>query len=232
MSGEWETAYLQLFQLHHASTDGIAKAKGYFLQEGDVAKALAALPLSCRVERKLLQYHTLPRQTAVERVLGFDTKRFYYHAFQSYLFNVCLTYRIQTFGDQPMIGDFVLADKKDVSAQIINADTIGTYTMTDVVLPLLGSLSNIPAPLRDFVLELLQQCGFASLEIYQEACLKVKLRGTYRSIVVQPQEMTWTKDIENYIVQVDFTLPPGSFATMALYAAMHQLPKTGLKVSE
>ena len=194
------------------------------------------------------------------------------HAVQSLIWNRAASHRILSMNnnENAMVGDLVLqetsvkddgkkngaAKKHQKEVRSVTEDDVATkrYTLEDVVVPLLGTKSQLPTnELGDLMKKLLQEIG-VSLEMFKTVGDKdLNIYGDYRKLIVRPNDfdfeikeyydplqpllqtdlmkldaetiaITPKKEEENekqkLAMVVGFTLPPSSYATIALRELM------------
>ncbi|KAL0236330.1 hypothetical protein GEMRC1_002912 [Eukaryota sp. GEM-RC1] len=140
--------------------------------------------------------------------LGKGLFQLYIHAFQSLIFNKLATFRLETFGDVPVVGDFVLesgdvidrdeavdcgdddvVNESQISSipkiKVLTAEDLDKYTIADVVLPLVGEDSLIPEHLKQIVHQIFEEFSI-SLDFSSTNPLLIP-RGSYRKVIVTPK---------------------------------------------
>mmetsp|Transcript_7628 Transcript_7628/g.11309 ORF Transcript_7628/g.11309 Transcript_7628/m.11309 type:complete len:619 (-) Transcript_7628:49-1905(-) len=217
IKGNWKEVVDMMFASREGERDDVTRAKEAF-RDGRYEDALQNLPRSMHTEKKVIEgLIRSPRDFlgAYGRIPG-NSRLICLHAFQSYVWNVAATHRIQTYGLQCVEGDIVVSSD-DVLAEavdyidddtvlettseeitgatpnsghhIVTAEDIlkKTYSISDVVLPLLGPDVLFPEhSTGECMRQLLEENGVTS-----EMLAKTKLRGTYRRVLQRPADFTW-----------------------------------------
>ena len=190
-----------------------------------------------------------------------NMKLMFLHAVQSYFWNKAASFRMENGPrDKVMVGDLVLVEDKTESEggsgtsglkgkaiKIVQEDDRDNYSITDVVLPLLGSKIKYPTNCVGLFLETLLKEQGLSKDIFSSSSRgELSLGGDYRGLIVKPSDVDWStmqyKDPVEPLIQTDlmklngvtlncndgnligmvigFTLPPSSYATVALRELM------------
>ncbi|KAL0210556.1 hypothetical protein RCL1_004992 [Eukaryota sp. TZLM3-RCL] len=132
----------------------------------------------------------------------------YTHAFQSFVFNHLVSFRIEKYGADPIVGDLVFLNQSDVEGELycddemieddsvestvalstipqvveISAENIHNYNLTDVVLPLIGSDVGVANIYVEKLNEILAPFGMTSDSVRHWQFP----RGSYRKMAVKP----------------------------------------------
>ncbi|KAI0238771.1 TRUD domain-containing protein [Lamellibrachia satsuma] len=128
---------------------------------------------------------------------------------------------------------------------VLTSDDIINYTIEDVVMPLPGYDVVYPASeVGAWYQDLLQQDGFANSSALQHKIRDYQLPGGYRTLIIKPRDMSWqpyryddvtvplvlsdaeqldgaelapeVKEGKFRALKLEFSLPPSSYATMAI----------------
>lgn len=130
------------------------------------------------------------------------------HAYQSYLFNMVASHRIETGGSTEVrVGDLVLiedrpSDKggggtsglKGKSVKLVDEQDLKNYNITDVVLPLAGSKIIYPGgSCGELFDELLQKDGISKVDFKKIGNMdrELSLGGDYRKLICKPSDVTF-----------------------------------------
>jgi tRNA pseudouridine13 synthase len=183
------------------------------------------------------------------------------HAVQSVIWNQVASARIETLGKEACVGDLVQTEDAGEAAggsgtsgrrgkvvKVVTQEDVdaGTFNLTDVVLPLVGSKIEYPQNETGKLFEtLLTEWGIEKKSFSSFKDRELSLGGDYRKIICKPsdvdftiseyadpleplvqtdlmkvnkQELPKTADGEKKMlgIVVGFTLPPSSYATIAL----------------
>merc|ERR1712188_117604 len=123
----------------------------------------------------------------------------YTHGYQSKVWNLMVSKRIEMFGRDAVVGDFVedkdapaRAGKGQIPVRALSEEDIasGKYGLKDVVMPLPGHLIKYPEHLSEAYSKLLEDDGLDISDL-KRANRDFSLTGEYRHIVVQPSDIEW-----------------------------------------
>eukprot|EP01094_Clydonella_sp_ATCC50884_P017215 TRINITY_DN2956_c1_g3_i1.p1 TRINITY_DN2956_c1_g3~~TRINITY_DN2956_c1_g3_i1.p1 ORF type:complete len:773 (+),score=243.69 TRINITY_DN2956_c1_g3_i1:249-2321(+) len=217
LKGDWKEAVEMLLVPGNRSANAIA----YFQSTGDAQRAHEMLKKvrGCSIESSLLMgyakngphghqnaFYQLPR----------NMRLMYVHGYQSKVWNLMASKRLELFGYKPAVGDLVVldADTDEDDADALDADApeeeaviekrrdvavhsltqadidSGKYTMLDIVLPLPGHLVTYPENLREFYAKRLSEDGL-HIDNLQRANKDYSLTGDYRKIVRRATDVEW-----------------------------------------
>ncbi|XP_072025722.1 pseudouridylate synthase 7 homolog isoform X2 [Amphiura filiformis] len=124
----------------------------------------------------------------------------YIHSFQSYIWNLVLSRRIQKYGLQPIIGDLVPTDNDPSEQQgsgviktaYITEENKSEYSIYDVVLPLPGFGIKYPTnEVGEWYKSMMAEHGIDSDKLKHHV-KDYSLLGDYRKILVKPKNVTWS----------------------------------------
>ncbi|KAN0025350.1 hypothetical protein ACTFIU_003611 [Dictyostelium citrinum] len=115
IQGNWEKAAKLILDPRDGERDDATKARKYYKETGDIKKTLTMLPRGLNAERKLLiglkngqssyqdAFYSIPR----------TLRMLYTHSYQSLIWNLMATKRIELFGfDKPIVGDLVIISEE------------------------------------------------------------------------------------------------------------------------
>ncbi|EAR87715.1 tRNA pseudouridine synthase D (macronuclear) [Tetrahymena thermophila SB210] len=157
----------------------VNEAKKAFLKDKtQIRDALRDIPFKYKIERTLLQgYERVGMKNNFLQAICFlnrSTRNLYCHAYQSYIWNLLASYRIQTLGNQLVKGDIVAKKREnflidveaeveeengqeeeqeeeskyqsigDYEIEVIDDSNIDKYTLYDVLIPIIGGKLKIP----------------------------------------------------------------------------------------
>eukprot|EP00804_Cyclotella_cryptica_P021050 CCRYP_019377-RA/>CCRYP_019377-RA protein AED:0.01 eAED:0.00 QI:0/0/0/1/1/1/2/0/732 len=167
-----------------------------------------------------------------------NMRSMYLHAYQSYLWNMVASHRIQTGGSTKAItGDVVLIEDKSLAqggsgtsglkgkaVKVLSEDDFKNekYTIADVVLPLVGSKVCYPrGPSGDKFDELLKKDGISKADFAKIGLIdkEIALGGDYRKIICKPSDvsfeiMTYKEPLQP-LIQTDLMKSMGTEITAA-----------------
>ena len=162
-----------------------------------------------------------------------NMRSMYLHAYQSYLWNIVASHRIETGGSTEVrAGDLVLIkDKtfeeggsgtsglKGKEVKVLSDDDVktGQHAMTDVVLPLIGSKICYPeGSSGDKFDELLQKDGISKTAFANIGSIdrEIALGGDYRKIICRPSDVSFEvltyNDPRQPLIQTDLMKATGA----------------------
>ncbi|XP_054751208.2 pseudouridylate synthase 7 homolog [Lytechinus pictus] len=125
-----------------------------------------------------------------------NTRLIYLHSYQSYIWNVIVTQRLQRDGFKAAVGDLV---QKSVENEVlalprveyVTEENENDFTIYDVVLPLPGH--GVKYPLHQagkWYTEELAKDGL-TVEMLKNSNRDLSLSGAYRKCVVKPTDVSW-----------------------------------------
>jgi tRNA pseudouridine13 synthase len=141
--------------------------------------------------------------------------------YQSYVWNMMTTERMQLYGNQVVVGDIVLIDNKPIhvtESDLSDESKKEVYHMSNVVLPMPGYDTIYPDnQIGTLYKEFLEKENvvFDKNATHDEA----KARGSYRKVIAHVDQFTYERlptESSSVDVQLKFNLPKGSYATMLL----------------
>jgi tRNA pseudouridine13 synthase len=93
---------------------------------------------------------------AIQRIPR-NLKSMYLHSYQSLIWNHAVTYRIQKYGLELVLGDMVKSKEKIIHLTEMNQ--LNQFTLNDLILPLPGHAMEYPSNLKSFYQEALAKDG-------------------------------------------------------------------------
>jgi tRNA pseudouridine13 synthase len=132
-------------------------------EDNDLEGAMDLVTPRDRLEKviiKSLEQHSNGYKNAYDSITR-NTRIIYVHAYQSYVWNKVTSTRIMKFGNKVLVGDLVstVSDRVDDDAEddeksnlskfltditVVTEENIGQYSITDVVMPLIGKSVRLP----------------------------------------------------------------------------------------
>jgi len=231
LTGDFEGAARLFLGAYDGSMEG-DEARRNFWESGDVEKALEEFPRFLRYERTLLhRYKTTGSWKRAFLSLPLPVMRIFIHAYQSYLFNLYLSRRIEEGLplNEPLVGDVVV----QVKGGIPYRDR--TYRVTETNLEFVRrkiaeNRAMISGPVFGFAMrracgvpgrleeEILEGEGI-SLEVFKRLPKPLSEPGGRRELLLRPTGLAY-----GYIPGVGmcfrFFLPKGTYATAVLREIM------------
>ncbi|GKY91023.1 hypothetical protein MPSEU_000075100 [Mayamaea pseudoterrestris] len=192
---------------------------------GDVNLTYKKLPRNSKMARERIILQGLKRHgndnpLAAIRCLGYNERTFWVGAYQSYVFNIMATKRLQLHGYNVVSGDLVI-EASSGSIHLVTNKDLGCHSIFDVVLPLPGHGVELPKnDVGKLYEQFLAQDGvnFTKEDVPPESTAK----GSYRHLIRRATNLSCSRlatDDELH-VRVCFDLPAGSYATMFLRELM------------
>lgn len=165
----------------------------------DPAFARSNLPHWLEAERAVLSLLVDAKDSVSPRAqleqVPVKLRMMYTHAYQSFLWNTITSFRLSTFGFQPIVGDLVLVGKKQVKVITAQDIELGTYGIEDIVLPVPGYQVQYPdIPEIKTIVEALLAKDKISFFKPKEAqhFRELDLPGDYRKIVTVPKHVSYS----------------------------------------
>ncbi|KAK8791858.1 hypothetical protein WA158_005235 [Blastocystis sp. Blastoise] len=195
-------------------------------------KAIDVIPIQFQQERQIISslYTSKGNYLTAFASISLQKRLFYIHSFQSLLFNKMASFRISSFWNKTIPGDFIIQDSESTikinntntpnympSISILNKDNYTKYTMDKIVLPIPGQYTQIPAYMSSYYSKLLNDYNLSS-NCWSECIQEYRMSGTYRNIIKIPSNLKITSTTENddSIINLSFSLGSGCYATMLL----------------
>eukprot|EP00949_MAST-11_sp_MAST-11-sp1_P002630 g2630.t1 len=230
---EWSTA-VQLIMKPRAG-DGVrtVEAKTLFASKG-AAQALKVMPKSLFVERQILRglrrFPDSPER--VMKNLPYRVHRMFMHAYQSLLWNIMASARMKSGPRWACEGDLYISGAsplhRGMGLRSISGEQLRTLKqdekgcLENVVIPLVGK-STLPLLLKDGAASKALQAQVNEDGISLEE-ISMQLPGAYRRLISPLEGASISSKIEvcdegvGNCFRVEFSLPAGSYATVALRA--------------
>lgn len=137
-----------------------------------------------------------------------NMRSMFLHAYQSFLWNKVASFRIKTGGSTEVReGDLVLIEDKSLGdngggtsglkgkrVKVVDELDLkeGTFTIEDVVLPLVGSRVDYPTGSSgDFLVELMDEDGISKDAFKQIGDKEISLCGDYRKLMCKPSDVSY-----------------------------------------
>lgn len=209
---------------HPSSTERnphVVEARQLFMA-GDLNGAITAFPSSYREERRLLAYllDAGENYEGAKRRLADSTRKLYYTAYQSFLFNVILSRRLQRAGGdlgQLFPGDLAYLHRNGAVFSVLEVEKEVARAMAFEISPsgpIFGMKMPHPSGLEG-ELEglLLAEEGLQSTDFHQ-LMQRLHLEGGRRPFRVRVEDLSWR--VEGQDIALEFFLPKGSYATTVL----------------
>ncbi len=230
LKGDFEDAARLFLGAHGGDMKG-DEARRHFWETGDVERALEEFPNFLRYERTLLyRYKETGSWRRAFLSLPLPIMRIFIHAYQSYLFNLYLSRRIEELPlNEALVGDIVVQVKggipyRDRAYRVTetNRDFVNRKIQRGeaaVSGPLFGfalrRAKGLPGRLEEEILE----AEGISLEVFRKLPKPMAEPGGRRELLIRPLGMTY-----GYLPERDmcfrFFLPKGVYATSVLREIM------------
>ncbi|XP_060699129.1 pseudouridylate synthase 7 homolog isoform X1 [Hemiscyllium ocellatum] len=222
----------------------LVKCREEWAKTKDPEAALKKLPVKRCVEGQLLRGLAKYGMKNIASAFGMiprNNRLMYIHSYQSYVWNKIVSKRIEEYGLKAVPGDLVL---KGVTAVPIEDSDVEKHTIHDVVMPLPGFDVLYPKHEIGKAYEEMMAADGLDINNMKHKIRDYSLSGAYRKIIIRPQNVTWetlvyddnkiplvhtdleklegtpmpefSKDGKYKALKMDFSLPPSSYATMAI----------------
>lgn len=199
----------------------------------DAKKALVLMPRRSVAEYTILSHLATKSKSAETNDYSTDDyftailkiprnlRLIYIHSYQSYVWNIATSYRIQKYGLEVIPGDLVISKKEElavvdndnfevedvakdnfVRAKALTKEDIasGKFTIFDVILPTPGFDIFYPEYIIDFYKDVMAKDDLSPLEMIRKV-KEFSLPGSYRNIIGKPTNMSF--NILNYMNEND-----------------------------
>lgn len=205
-------------------------------ETGDVRAALRRYPRHLTYELAMLNHlvSTPGDHAGALSVLPENLRRMFVHAYQSYLFNRMLSMRLRScLSFEPVEGDIVCFSRDgmpDVSrTERVRAENIEAIKRlfdrkrAFVTLPLIGYESELAdGEQGEIERQILESEGISRESFSVKICPDLSSRGARRPALLQVEPQI---DLREDCACIQFSLPPGSYATVVLREYMKDIEK-------
>ncbi|XP_078409317.1 pseudouridylate synthase 7 homolog isoform X3 [Cetorhinus maximus] len=222
----------------------LVKCREEWAKTKDPEAALKKLPVKRCVEGQLLRGLAKYGMKNIALAFGMiprNNRLMYIHSYQSYVWNKIASKRIEEYGLKAVPGDLVL---KGVTAVPIEESDVEKHTIHDIVMPLPGFDVVYPKHKIGKAYEEMMATDGLDINNMKHKIRDYSLSGAYRKIIIRPQNVTWqnlvyddnkiplvhtdveklegiplpesSKDGKYKALKMDFSLPPSTYATMAI----------------
>jgi tRNA pseudouridine13 synthase len=200
----------------------VVRARQHFMA-GELDDALASFPSSYREERKLLEYlrEAGENYEGARKRLGESTRKLYFTAYQSYLFNLVLSARLRRVNGnlgRLLEGDLAFLHRNGAVFRVENPEQeqprADAFELSPSG-PIFGM--KMPSPMGaagDMEREVVDLEG-VTLKDFHQLMPKFRLEGGRRPLRVKMEDLVWRLE-GNCDLYVEFFLPKGSYATTVL----------------
>lgn len=210
LRGEFEQACDLILSEHSGAWKETKDAKLHWIETRDADKTLELMPKKCVAELAILRH--ISKQDSKNDYNGAfnniprNLRLMYMHAYQSLVWNLAVTQRLQRYGPSVIAGDLVLigndpaietvednstADKPISRARILSADEISQYSIYDVVLPMPGCDVLYPEnEFKEYYSEVMKQENLDPFNMVTTT-RETSLLGSYRKILSRPIDLEW-----------------------------------------
>eukprot|EP00058_Branchiostoma_floridae_P014536 XP_002600024.1 hypothetical protein BRAFLDRAFT_79734 [Branchiostoma floridae] len=211
----------------------VSACRDFWWKTRDAKGALEMMPrrnMSKDIEGRLLEGLVKNGKDLVGALSNIprNTRLMYVHSYQSFIWNNIVSRRLQEYGYQPIVGDLVLEEKEDGAqrseAKVLTEEDMGNYTIHDVVFPLFGYDVIYPKhKAEEWYREMLSvdqldmdniRHKVKSVMCYDD--VKIPLMLTDKDVLDGKEAPLASSEGKMKALKVEFTLPPSTYATMAL----------------
>ncbi|MBI4602547.1 MAG: tRNA pseudouridine(13) synthase TruD [Planctomycetes bacterium] len=203
----------------------IVRARELFMA-GDLEQALAAFPPSYREERRLLEYlrHAGENYAGARRRLGETSRKMYFTAYQSYLFNLTLSERLRRSGgclERLYPGDLAFLHRNGAVFRVEDADREEPRARAFEISPsgpIFGMRMPCPDGLEGEVERgILEKEGIRAADFHR-LMPGLQLEGGRRPLRVSLEDLVVRQEAED--LYLELFLSKGSYATTVLREIM------------
>jgi len=217
LRGDWQKAVDSLIGEPDAVRDEDWRSAISAYQQGDLLEALRRMPRHCRTEREILQ-RLAARPEAWEKAFSVvhpRLKKLYLSAFQSYLFDKAVEQRLATL-DRVIEGDLAWKHINGACFLVEDAEAEAPRTASFEISasgPMFGSRMMQPAgAVLAMEQRILEGEGISCDECDPGSGLRME--GERRPLRIPLEDATCL--VEGVTLQLEFSLPRGSYATSVL----------------
>ncbi|KAI9298609.1 tRNA pseudouridine synthase D [Neoconidiobolus thromboides FSU 785] len=254
LNNDWKYAVDLILMPREGDSGRSKEAREHWEKTQNPKETLEMLPNYLVAEKSILNGFIENKDlnnylNAIKRIPR-NLKTLYVHAYQSYVWNLAVSKRLQCHGFKLIIGDLVELDDGTVSC-VESEEDLKKYTIQQLVLPLPGHSISYPKYTDELY------------ELYENIMVKnnlnpnqmvrsekdLSLTGDYRKVIIQPKDFSWEfinykeaneqlllsdSDINNNMEKpkskedgnllaliLSFKLPPSGYATMLLRELLH-----------
>jgi tRNA pseudouridine13 synthase len=127
--------------------------------------------------------------------IPFNLRTMFIHAVQSLIWNQATSYRIANMSqDSVLVGDLVDVGKGPEAVHVVTEEDIAnnTYTIEDVVVPMVGKKSIFPTNALGKVMhKLMEDVGISKKMFENNECRSLIVTGDYRKIICHPTDVDY-----------------------------------------
>ncbi|GAV03288.1 hypothetical protein RvY_13734-2 [Ramazzottius varieornatus] len=206
LKADWNAAVEAIMKERSNEHERVQRCRKVWAETKDAEAALKAIGNRSCIEAQLLQglarSHKNDPFGAIQNISR-NTRLMYVHSYQSYLWNLAVSYRLRTLGRKPAAGDLVVRSSAEPSAKrlrtsekqeddvvVVTSDNVEQYSFSDVVMPIPGYDVQYPDNAVSKYLFELMEADVIDLR----AKHKVKdysLAGCYRRVICRPTDASW-----------------------------------------
>jgi len=186
-------------------------ARKTFLETNDSNETIKILPKTMIFEKMILEYlATHPSDfSGAFHLLPKNLQRMFIHSYQSYIWNMTLSERMEMFGN-------------------LHPQSIDLIENGQAVLPIIGYKTQLEDnELSDYIKKLLEQEEMKLDYFKVNSIPSLKFMGSNRLMAIKPKNFSFEvqKDEKNQnLVKTEFSLKSGSYATIILREFMKTTP--------
>jgi len=217
LQGKWNEVIELILMPRIKERDDISAARKYFVDTRDVGGTLMKMPVFMNVELNVLEGLSKCGGNAFRNAfmnIPRNMRLMYVHAYQSYVWNHMTSIRTAISKESPIVGDLVLKPSQieslksteDVSeddykkklkesVKVLTQEDIdgGTYSIFDVVMPLVGHSVAFPVnEVGEKYKAFLESESMGIDSFFNEKEKDFSLPGDYRKVLELPGDLTWS----------------------------------------
>eukprot|EP01125_Pyxidicula_operculata_P000965 TRINITY_DN1084_c2_g1_i1.p1 TRINITY_DN1084_c2_g1~~TRINITY_DN1084_c2_g1_i1.p1 ORF type:complete len:710 (-),score=167.90 TRINITY_DN1084_c2_g1_i1:139-2007(-) len=193
---KWEDAIDLILEPRLFETKESFQARLYYKEKGDIDGTLARLPKKHVIERLVLKsIKSYGKTLNAFSQLPYNVRLLYVHAYQSYVWNMAASKRINLGVDMlPMIGDLVLVKNgsKNIEYEYVTEENRSNYTIHDVYLPLPGYSVKYPTnEVGKYYEEIMKEDNLSPHDMKRSQRV-FSLPGGYRQLLKKPTSFEYS----------------------------------------
>jgi tRNA pseudouridine13 synthase len=228
LSGDFEAAVWEfLSSAYEGETQDAIDFRTNLGETMDIVTGLSMCPSRLSYERILLQHLSKsPRDfLGALRLLPRDLLSIFVRAYQSYIFNLVLSRRLESEKPfEPRTGDIIEVESSDrrvvgESISLGDADSLQADDRGRIEYSLVGYASGAEGPVSDEVMGMMGEMGIGSSFFYIRQMPDISPRGSYRSIRCRVHDLSIKSARtagDRASMDLSFRLEKGCYATAVL----------------
>ncbi|KAK2962198.1 putative Pseudouridylate synthase 7 like protein [Blattamonas nauphoetae] len=243
----FEGAVKLIMGFHQSDSPEIRAAKTAFIENGAIHPLKDVLSRNDRIGHAILNGLEAFGEKNYSNALSAlprNRRSLYMHAYQSYLFNIAVSFRLTINNTNVIVGDLVMPHspipaetrERHVGLHVVSEEDVNEnrFSLNDVVIPIVGASSILPQnEVGEMLTKVMTEEGtLDALQGQGDKDALYNLDGDYRHIIHVPGNMTWEivpySSDEQVFTQTDLNKMDPSPTEEKNGAATQQSPPTKL----